>query len=135
MTESFHPPEGIPLEVREVDGAPDVLNVSQMRVSNGSLTDVGGGVVSVITGGGTGITPAWQTTTGAACTGASGAVNRTLTLTNVSLTTGQTIYVGGRVLFEGVGLDYTIVHNAIGSVVTFLKNLFDAQDILVVYYV
>lgn len=40
------------VEVKEVDGAPDVTGVTVIRVSNGSLTDDGGGQVTIDTGGG-----------------------------------------------------------------------------------
>jgi hypothetical protein len=46
------------LEVKEVDGSPDVNNVTIIRVSNGTLTDNGGGQVTINTtgGGGTALT-------------------------------------------------------------------------------
>lgn len=40
------------LTVEEQDGNPTVSNVNTIRVSNGTLTDEGGGVVSITTGGG-----------------------------------------------------------------------------------
>ena len=40
------------LTVEEQDGNPSVSNVNTIRVSNGTLTDEGGGVVSITTGGG-----------------------------------------------------------------------------------
>lgn len=40
------------LEVKEVDGSPDVSNVTVIRVSNGTLTNDGGGQVTIATGGG-----------------------------------------------------------------------------------
>jgi hypothetical protein len=43
-----------PLNVRESDGSPSVNGVRQIRVTNGSLTNVGGGIVSISTGGGGG---------------------------------------------------------------------------------
>jgi hypothetical protein len=42
---------GTGIEVKEVDGAPDVVNVSIVRVSNGTLTDNGGGQVTIDTTG------------------------------------------------------------------------------------
>ena len=42
------------LEVKEVDGSPDVTGVTQIIVSNGTLTDNTGGSVTVTTGGGGG---------------------------------------------------------------------------------
>ncbi len=43
---------GSSLTVEEQDGIPSVSPVNTIRVSNGTLTDEGGGVVSIITGGG-----------------------------------------------------------------------------------
>ena len=40
-------PTGGGLTVKEVDGAPSVGTVTEIRVTNGKLTDVGGGVVSI----------------------------------------------------------------------------------------
>lgn len=40
------------LEVKEIDGAPDVSGVSIIRVTNGTLTDDGGGQVTISIGGG-----------------------------------------------------------------------------------
>jgi hypothetical protein len=42
------------LEVTEIDGAPDARGVSKIIVSNGSITDVTGGAVTITTGGGGG---------------------------------------------------------------------------------
>jgi hypothetical protein len=42
------------LQVKEVDGAPDVSGVSIIRVSNGTLTSDGAGQVTITTGGGAG---------------------------------------------------------------------------------
>jgi hypothetical protein len=47
------PPSKPPLVVKEADGSPSVQNVREIRVTNSTLTNVGGGVVSVATGGGT----------------------------------------------------------------------------------
>lgn len=48
------PAGGTGLEVKEVDGSPDVTGVTQIIVSNGSLTDNTGGSVTIVTGGGGG---------------------------------------------------------------------------------
>ncbi len=40
-------PQPPKLTVKEADGAPSVANVSEIRLTNGKLTDVGGGVVSI----------------------------------------------------------------------------------------
>lgn len=45
---------GSPLTVKEVDGSPSVSNVTTIRVSNSSLTNDGGGQVTISTGGSTG---------------------------------------------------------------------------------
>ncbi len=42
------------IEVKEIDGSPDVTGVTIIRVSNGSLTNDGGGQVTITTGGGGG---------------------------------------------------------------------------------
>lgn len=42
------------LTVKEVDGSPSVTNVTEIKVTNGTLTDNGGGSVSITTGGGGG---------------------------------------------------------------------------------
>jgi len=42
------------LEVKEVDGSPDVTGVTIIRVSNGTLTNDGGGQVTIVTGSGGG---------------------------------------------------------------------------------
>lgn len=42
------------IEVKEIDGTPDATNISIIRVSNGTLTDDGGGQVTISTGGGSG---------------------------------------------------------------------------------
>lgn len=47
-----HINSGGSIEVKEVDGAPDVTGVSRIVVSNNSLTDNGGGQVTLVTGGG-----------------------------------------------------------------------------------
>jgi len=45
------------LTVQEIDGVPTVSGVNTIRVSNGTLTDNGGGTVTILTGGGGGATP------------------------------------------------------------------------------
>jgi hypothetical protein len=42
------------LTIKEIDGAPSVAGVSEIRVANGTLTDIGSGVVELATGGGGG---------------------------------------------------------------------------------
>lgn len=54
----YYPPAaaggGGSLTVKEVDGTPSVASVTEIKVTNGSLTDNTGGSVSVVTGGGGG---------------------------------------------------------------------------------
>lgn len=45
---------GSPITVQEIDGSPSVSNVTTIRVSNSSLTNDGGGQVTISTGGSTG---------------------------------------------------------------------------------
>ena len=45
------------LTVQEIDGVPTVSGVNTIRVSNGTLTDNGGGTVTILTGGGGGALP------------------------------------------------------------------------------
>lgn len=56
MAQTLHPPAsgGGSITVEEVDGAPSVATVSTIKVTNGTLTDDGGGTVTVTTGGGAG---------------------------------------------------------------------------------
>lgn len=49
-------PPGFGLTVKEQDGSPSVAPVNTIKVTNGTLTDDGGGVVSLTTGGGTSLT-------------------------------------------------------------------------------
>ena len=48
------PAGGGSITVEEVDGTPTVANVTKIKVTNGTLTDEGAGVVTIITGGGAG---------------------------------------------------------------------------------
>jgi len=78
--------------------------------------------------------------TGASCTGSDGDLNRTLTLQNTSLTkdNGFVISVsvpGNNYLVIEKDIDYTVVHSATGSVITFLNALWDNMAIRVRYYV
>ena len=42
------------VRIKEADGTPDVTGVSEIIVSNGTLTDNGAGIVTIATGGGGG---------------------------------------------------------------------------------
>ena len=97
---------GSGLEVTEVDGSPDVTDVSKIIVSNGTLTDDGSGTVTITTGGGgagvdsiafgtTGLTPAAATT---------GVVSVAGTLVVANGGTGATTLTdGGILLGSGTG--------------------------------
>jgi len=84
------------LEVTEVDGSPDVGNVSKIVVSNGTLTDDGSGQVTITTGGGGGgVTLSGSTaTTVATVTGANalqGESNLTFSGTLLTVTGGAKV--------------------------------------------
>ena len=87
---------GAGLEVTEVDGSPDVQEVTKIVVSNGTLTDDGSGQVTITTGGGGGgVTLSGSTaTTVATVTGANalqGESNLTFTGTQLTVTGGAQI--------------------------------------------
>ena len=44
---------GSPLTVKEIDGSPSVANVTEIKVTNGALTDNGGGSTTITIGAGT----------------------------------------------------------------------------------
>ena len=62
----FTTPAGAALEVKEVDGSPDVTGVTKIIVSNGTLTDNSGGSVTIVTGGGGGGSDVVNVATGGA---------------------------------------------------------------------
>jgi len=64
---------------------------------------------------------------GSDCTGTDGDVNRTLVHTS-SIQQDNLLLIGGRILFEGAGLDYTYS----GSTFTFLINIDDTDIIQVI---
>lgn len=87
---------GSGLEVTEVDGTPDVTDVTKIVVSNGTLTDDGSGQVTITTGGGGGgVTLSGSTaTTVATVTGANalqGEANLTFTGTLLTITGSATV--------------------------------------------
>lgn len=71
--------------------------------------------------------------TGSDCTGSSGAVNRTLTISNTGTTTndGFLAYVSGLAL--ALTSEYTVSHLSSSTVITFLNALWDNQTIAVQY--
>lgn len=56
--------EGSGINVKEADASPDVSNVTTIVVSNGTLTDDGGGQVTLSTGGGGSSVRSWTLTGG-----------------------------------------------------------------------
>lgn len=70
--------------------------------------------------------------TGANCTGNDGDPNRTLTINNTKLSSNEQVVVQGLTL--ALTTDYTIVHSATNSVVTFINPIFDSQWIDVRYF-
>lgn len=66
--------------------------------------------------------------TGASCTGDNGELNRTLALTN--LATNEQVYLDGFLLNPDT--QYTIANTTV-STITFLVNVFNAQNIVVIY--
>ena len=76
----------------------------------------------------------WDTDnkTGADCTGSTGDKNRILTVDNTGLTKqGGFLVTAGLTL--GLGTEYTVVHSATGSTITFLNKMFDYMTIVVKY--
>lgn len=71
---------------------------------------------------------------GSDCTGSDGGSNRTLTLTNTTLTQqdGFMIYVSG--LAISLTNDYTVSHLSTGTVITFLNPIFNDSLIIADYY-
>ena len=72
--------------------------------------------------------------TGSDCTGSSGASNRVLTLSNTGNTQqgGFLVYVSGLAL--ALTTEYTVVHHATGTQITFLNPLWDDMTVVVNYY-
>jgi len=71
------------LTVQEIDGVPTVSGVTTIRVSNGTLTDNGGGVVTLTTGGGGGTLTV------------SDGVTAIGSVVNLTFTSGATVTSGG----------------------------------------
>ena len=95
------------LEVTEVDGVPDVRGVSKIIVTNGALTDDGNGTISLdMTAGGGGVTTITFGTTGltpAVATGGAVSVAGTLVVANGG-TGATTLTDGGILLGSGTGV-------------------------------
>ena len=87
------------LTVEEQDGNPTVSNVNTIRVSNGTLTDEGGGIVSITTGGGS-VSPQ---TFGEIVD--SGGTTQALTATFSGFNTGGVGQISNMTFASGVGSD------------------------------
>jgi hypothetical protein len=130
---------GSPLTVKEQDGTPSVSNVTEIRVSNNTLTDEGGGVVSITTGGGSGpggglqtLTDgpsiAWDLSSGSGVVTLGG--NRELA-NPTNMTAGEMYFL--KVIQDGTGnrtLDYGSAYYW-GSVRPTLSTAANAVDLLV----
>ena len=102
---------GSSLEVKEADGAPDVNNVTTIVVSNGTLTDDGGGQVTISTGGGgSGITR----------------ISSTISVSSTFAAASQTDYVA----FANVGIALTLPVASSGNLYT-VKNM-SGSSVLVI---
>ena len=71
--------------------------------------------------------------TGSDCTGNDGEANRTLTLLNINKTNDSDFIVVVNNSFLHLSVDYTVVHNTTGTIITFLNYLWDSQAISVRY--
>lgn len=91
---------GTALTVEEQDGNPTVTNVNTIRVSNGTLTNEGGGIVSIITGGGGSVPSAEY---GEVVD--PGGTSITLALTYVGFNTGAVGELSGMTFSAGAGND------------------------------
>ena len=76
-----------------------------------------------------------ETYTGADCTGSSGGANRTLTISNTSLTEDSNFLVFVSGLSLAITNEYTVVHALSSTVITFLNSVWDDQQIIVQYTV
>jgi|ETNvirenome_6_85_1030632.scaffolds.fasta_scaffold00279_22 hypothetical protein len=91
------------LTVKELDGNPNVPNVTTIQVSNGTLTNNGGGIVTISTGGGGGGSGTVTSITAAADSG-----------TGTAITTSGTFTFTG-----GAGIDTSVS----GTTVTFASKV------------
>lgn len=88
---------GSGLEVTEVDGSPDVTDVSKIIVSNGTLTDDGSGIVTITTSGSSGTVTSVDVSGGT--TG--------LTTSGGAITTSGTITIAGTLIVANGGTGAT----------------------------
>ena len=70
---------------------------------------------------------------GSSCTGSDGEQNRTLTLSNSYETSNDNFQVFVNNSFLHLTKDYTVVHNASNTIITFLNYLWDDQSITIIY--
>ena len=92
---------GSGLRILEIDGSPDVQPVTTIYVSNGTLTDDGGGTVTLVTGGGGG-----------------GSLTVTDGVTSVGSTTTLTFLSGATVTSGGAGLANVTITAGGGGTIT-----------------
>ena len=71
---------------------------------------------------------------GSDATGSSGATNRVLTLSNLGLTSDDNFNVFVQGLAIALTTDYTVVHTATNTKITFLNALFNAQYMIITYF-
>jgi hypothetical protein len=91
---------GSSLRVEEQDGVPSVSPVNTIRVTNGTLTDEGGGVVSIVTGGGTTVSQSFGE-----IVQPSGGSTIGLTTTYTGWNTGAVGQLSGMTFSSGAGTD------------------------------
>jgi len=96
------------LRVKEADGSPDVAGVSEIVVSNGTLTDDGNGVVTLTTGGGGGGTPGGSDTQVQYNDAGSFGGNAGLTFDDVTskLTVGGEVQINGNLNHDGSNIGF-----------------------------
>ena len=74
-----------------------------------------------------------ETFTGNDATGSDGAINRVLTIANTSITENDDFQVYVNNAFLHISVDYNVTHKSTNTTITFLNNLWDNQQIAVVY--
>ncbi len=80
-----------------------------------------------------GLTPKTYNATGSSCTGLDGATNRVLTIDNAALSSNEGVYFNGQRL--SITVDYTVNHIAASSTITFLGQIFNANQLIVTYFI
>lgn len=69
---------------------------------------------------------------GSNLTGSSGDTNRILTLTNTNISRNEIVFISGIILYPTI--DYTVSHLSASSTITFLNNIYNDQEIDVVWF-